>query len=68
MAKKNYGPFFYVLQSDRVVAKWGDKKRARATAEGQLAAGGKEVIVLRVTQVTTLSGEDLSASLPKDVF
>ena len=74
MGKKSYGPFFYVVESvdggksQHVHYKGNDKGRARGIAQEQLDKGKKELAVLRVTQATVLTPEDLAASLPKDAF
>lgn len=74
MGKKVYGPFFYVVEtvdggkSQHVHYKGNDKGRARVLAQEQLDRGKKEIAVLRVTQATILTPDDLVASLPKDAF
>jgi len=74
MGRKSTVVTFMVVQavdggkSQHIFYRGPDKGRAREVAQKQLSDGAKELAVLRVTQATVLTQDDLAASLPKDAF
>jgi hypothetical protein len=74
MGKKSRVVTFMVVQavdggkSQHVLYRGPEKRRAREVAQKQLGEGVKELAVLRVTQATVLTEDDLAAALPKDAF